>query len=202
MKNSIPLSLSILIALLFIFTTISCADEPTDTLNKNSQKYLSFYETTNDEQIHWEVNFDGNEIISIYKNGKRIPDELVDDYRGKVYNQLDEMRFGDGFYSLRMPDFNINMDDLHKNMEEFREKFKDHKLNLEEFKFDDEELKKEMEELRKKLKEHKFEEFKWKFDDEKFKERMKKLEEYLREHLDDFKFEFYLNEKNSNDDEV
>jgi chromosome segregation ATPase len=170
-------------------------------LNNDSQKYLSFYETVDSERIHWEVNFDGNEITSIYKNGKRIPDDLVDDYKDKVYNQLDEMRFGGQFYSFRMRDFNIDMDELHKNLEEFREKFKDQKWNLEEFNFDNEKLKQDMEELKEKLKEHNFEKFQWKFDDEEYQERMEKLEEYLKEHFKNYEFRFDSDEENT-DDEV
>ena len=188
MKNFKPFSSNLFIAAIFFFASISCADTPTDSLNKDSQKYLSFYETFDGERIHWEVNFDGNEITSVYKNGNRIPDDLVNDYKGKVYKELDEMRFGGKYYSFRMPvplgeDFNIDMDEIRKNMKEFRGKFKDHKWNLEEFKFDDEKLKQDLEELKEKLKEHKFEKFQWKFDDEEYQERMEKLEEYLKEHF-------------------
>lgn len=185
---------------IFIFSSISCAETPTDSLNKDSQKYLSFYETVDGEKIHWEANFDGDEITSIYKNGKKIPDDLTDDYKYKVYDQLDEMRFGGRKFSFRMDDFRIDMDELHKNMESFKEKFKDQEWNLEEFKFNDEELKQEMEELKEKLKKHKFDKFNWKFDDEKFKNRMEKLEEYLKEHLDDLHFDFDYDDEN--DDEV
>ena len=207
MGNFKLISFILLINFALLFSSISSADTPVDSLNKDSQKYLSFYETIDGERIHWEVNFDGNEIISIYRNGEKIPDDLVADYHGKIYKELDEMRPGGKFYSFRMPDFsekdfNIDMDELHKNLEEFREKFKDHKWNLEEFKFDDEKLKQEMEELKEELEKHKFEKFHWKFDNEEFKERMEKLEEYLKEHLDDFKFEFDFDEGNNNDNEV
>jgi chromosome segregation ATPase len=207
MRNLKLISLNLICTSVFLFTSISFAGTQIDSLNKDSQKYLSFYETVENERIHWEVNFDGNEITSIYKNGKRIPDDLVADYHGKIYEELDEMRPGGNFYSFRMPDlsgkdFNIDMDELHKNLEEFREKFKEHKWNLEEFKFDDEKLKQDMEELKERLEKNNFEKFQWKFDDEEFKERMEKLEEYLKEHLDDFKFEFDFDEGNNNDNEV
>jgi chromosome segregation ATPase len=201
MKNFKPISAKLFVAVIFLFASISCADTPSDSLNKDSHKYLSFYEIVEGESIHWEANFDGNKITSIYKNGKKIPDDLVSDYKDKIYNELDEMRHGNRFYSFKMHDFNIDMDEIHKNMKEFREKFKDHKWNLEEFKFDDEKLKQDMEELKEKLKEHNYEKFQWKFDDEEFKERMEKLEEYLKEHLDDLKFDFDFDER-QNDDEV
>ena len=64
-----------------MFTSISCASQPADSLMKDSPKYLSFYENVDGEKIHWEANFQGSEITSIYKNGKRIPDDLLADYK-------------------------------------------------------------------------------------------------------------------------
>ena len=191
--------------ILFLFTSVSCADQPEDSLKKDSQKYLSFYETIDGERIHWEANFFGNEITSIYKNGIRIPDDLVDDYKNKVYDQLDEMRFGSKRFSLRMPvplgdDFHFDMDGLQENLNELREKLKDQKLHLEEFKLD-EDLKKELEELKEKLKEQKPHIYKWKFDDEKFKEDMEKLEKELNEKfrdLENYKFHFEWKEDEEN----
>ena len=190
--------------LLFAFTSISCADTPIDSLNKDSQKYLSFYETIDGERIHWEANFFGGEITSIYKNGKRIPDDLVDDYKNKVYDQLDEMRFGPKRFSFRMSvpsgdDFHFDMDGLHENLNELREKLKDQKLHLENFKLD-EDLKKEMEELKEKLKEQKPHIYNWKFDDENFKEEMEKLEKELNEKfrdLENYKFHFEFEEEDT-----
>ena len=202
MKISTTALTSFPILLLFLFTSTSCAGQSVDSLKKDSQKYLSFYETVDGERIHWEANFYDDEITSIYKNGKRIPDDLVDDYKFKVYDQLDEMRFGPNRFSFRMPvhsgeDFHFDMDGLHENLNEFREKLKDKKLNLEEFKLD-EDLKKEMEELKEKLKEQKPHIYKWKFDNEKFKEDMKKLEKELKEKFHDFenyKFHFEWEEE-------
>jgi hypothetical protein len=69
-KLQSALSSYLVVFILFLFASVSCADTPTDSLNKDSQKYLSFYETVDGENIHWEVNFDGDEITPNYKNGK------------------------------------------------------------------------------------------------------------------------------------
>lgn len=169
----------------FSFTSISCAGIQVDSLNKDSQKYLSFYETEDGETIHWEVNFDGDEITSIYKNGKRIPDELIDDYKDKIYEQLDEMRSGEKDFSLRMPviprgDFRIDIEEFKKDMEKFRDDFPKHKKYFEFHYFDDEGLKENLEELQKNLKKLHPEDFYIPFDSEKFREEMKELEKYLR----------------------
>jgi hypothetical protein len=186
---------------LLVVTSISYAETPIDSLNKDSQKYLSFYESVDGEKIHWEANFFGDEITSIYKNGKRIPDELVEDYKYKVYDQLDEMRFGGDHFSSGMPlivgdEFNFDMKQLQKEMEEMRK-------NLPKFdeQFKSEEFQKQMEELKKDLKENKSKIYKFKFDDEKFKEQMKELQKNLKENLikpEDFNFHFEYKD----DDEV
>jgi len=190
----------VLLAIIFIigFTSISCADTPTDSLNKDSQKYLSFYETVDGERIHWEANFLGDEITSIYKNGKRIPDDLAADYKDKVYDQLDDMRFGGKKFSFRMPnlsgkEFHFDMEELHKELEEMKKDLPKHKENFKFYQFDSEEFEKEMEELKEELEENKSNIYKFKFDEKEFKEQMEKLEKDLKENLPnlkDFKFHF------------
>lgn len=205
-KSSTILFLSLILS--FTLTSISCADTPTDSLNKDSGKYLSFYETVNGEQIHWEANFYGDEITSIYKNGKRIPDDLVDDYKHKVYEELDEMRYGGNQFSFRMPvivgdDFHFDMEEFQKDMEEMRKELPKFDKQFKIYEFDNEEFKKEMEELKKELKENKSKIYRFKFDDEEFKEQMKKLEEELEKNQEELKnFNFHFEWENENDDET
>jgi hypothetical protein len=193
------------ILLLFAFASVSCADTPTDSLNKDSQKYLSFYETVDGERIHWEANFFGDEITSVYKNGKRIPDDLVSDYKEKVYDQLDDMRFGDREFKFQMPlvlgeDFHFDMEELHKELEEMQKELPELKENFQFHYFDSEEFKKEMEDLKKELEENKDHIYKFKFDDKEFKEEMEKLQKELKENLPKlkkFKFEFDIEEEDT-----
>lgn len=203
LKSTTSYILSIL--LLFAFTSVSCADTPTDSLNKDSQKYLSFYENVDGEQIHWEANFFGDEITSIYKNGKRIPDDLVADYKEKVYSQLDEMRFGDRKFKFHMPlvvgeDFHFDMEELHKDLEEMQKDLPELNEDFQYHHFDSEEFEKEMEELEKELEENKSHIYKFKFDEEEFKEQMEQLEKELKENLPklkNFKFEFEVEEEDT-----
>jgi hypothetical protein len=197
-KSKAATSYLLSILLLFVFTSISCADTPADSLNKDSPKYLSFYETDDGEKNHWEVNFNGDEIISIYKNGNRIPDDLVADYKDKVYNELDEMRFGDRKFNFHMPlvvgdDFHIDMEELHKDLEEMKKDLPELKENFQFHYFESEEFEEEMEELKKELEENKSHIYQFKFDEKEFKEQMEKLEKDLKENLPklkNFKFEF------------
>jgi len=203
MKYKTAKSFLLFSSLLFILTSVSCADTPTDSLNKDSQKYLSFYETVDGERIHWEANFLGDEITSIYKNGKRIPDELVADYKDKVYDQLDNMRFGGKKFSFRMPvitgdEFRIDMEELYKELEEMKKDLPRHKEHFKFYQFDSEEFKKEMEELKKELEKNNSKIYNWKFDEEKFKEEMEELKKNLKENMpkpEDFHLYFEWDEQ-------
>jgi chromosome segregation ATPase len=196
------------IIFLLAATTVACGDTPSDSLNKNSEKYLSFYETVDGERIHWEANFYGDEITSVYKNGKRIPDNLVNDYKHKVYEELDEMRYGGDHFSFRMPvisgkDFDFDFEEFNKEMEELQKELPKLDEQFEMYEFDSEEFKKEMEELRKELKENKAKIFKYKFNDEEFKEQMKELEEELEKNQEELKnFKFHFDWEDEEDDET
>ena len=180
--------------LIFVFASISCAETVKDSLNKDSQKYLSFYENVDGDRIHWEANFYDGEITSIYKNGKRIPDDLVNDYKDKVYSELDEMRHGSDRFSFKMPvivgdEFNFDMDELNKELEEMQKNLPKLDEHFKMYKFNDEEFKKQMEELGKELKENKYKIYK--FNDEKLKEQMEELKKELEENkskIHKFKF--------------
>lgn len=193
-KHLVPYFLMTL--LLLFFTSLSFAVTPADSLNKNSNIYLSYYETVEGETNHWEVNFEGDEITSIYKNGNKIPDDLVADYKDKVYDQLDEMRFGENRYSFNMPaivgkNFNFDMDEFNKEIEEMQKNLPELDKNFKKYKFDNEEFKEQMEELKEQLKENKFKIYK--FNDEKLKEQMKELQKNLEElkiKPEDFNFYF------------
>ena len=196
------------IIFLLVATTVACGDTPSDSLNKNSEKYLSFYETVGGERVHWEANFYDDEITSIYKNGKRIPNDLMDDYKHKVYEELDEMRYGGNQFSVRMPvivgeDFHFDMEEFQKDMEEMRKDLPKLDENFEIYKFDNEEFKEQMEELKKELEENKSKIYEFKFDDKELKEQMKELEEELEKNKEKFNnFKFHFDWEDKEDDET
>jgi hypothetical protein len=198
-------SFYLFLLVIFLFASALFASTPTDSLNKDSSKYLSFYENVEGERIHWEVNFMGDEITSIYKNGSRIPDDLVSDYKEKVYDQLDDMRFGDREFKFHMPlvvgeDFHFDMEELHKELEEMKKEIPKHKEHFKFYQFDSQEFEKEMEELEKELENNKSHNYKFKFDEKEFKEQMEQLEKDLKENLPKlkkFKFEFEVEEEDT-----
>jgi uncharacterized protein (DUF342 family) len=148
--------------------------------------------------VHWEANFYSDKITSIYKNGKRIPDELVDDYKDKIYNELDDMRFGGKNFSFRMPvivgdDFNFDMKDLQKELEEMQKNLPKLDEQFKMYRFNDEDFKKQMDKLKKELDENKSKIHKFKWNDEEFKKQMEELKKELKENLikpEDFNFYF------------
>lgn len=203
-----PTTFFLSLILFFTIPSISCAETPTDSLNKNSEKYLSFYESVDGERIHWEANFYGDEITSIYKNGKRIPDDLVDDYKHKVYEELDEMRYGGDHFSFRMPvisgkEFDFDFEEFNKEMEELQKELPKLDEQFEMYEFDSEEFKKEMEELKKELKESKSKIYQFKFDDKELKEQMKELEKELEKNKEKFKnFKFHFDWEDESEEET
>ena len=44
-----------------------------------------------DAGSEWQVNFQDNEISSLYKNGVRIPDEEIDNHKKMIYKNLGEL---------------------------------------------------------------------------------------------------------------
>lgn len=202
------LTRTFLLLTIFLFSSVSFADQTADSLKKDSPKYLSFYENVDGEKIHWEANFQSDEITSIYKNGKRIPDDLVADYKDKIYDELDEMRFGGRKFSFRIPhidadEFHFDMDELHRNLEDIEKDLPKFKDNFKFYHFDSEEFKKEMEELKKELQENKSHIYKFKFDKEEFKEQMEKLEKELEKNHEKFKnFKFHFDREEEDDTEA
>ena len=194
-KNLPCLVLIIMVGL----SSFSCATSTngnfdSDSLHKENENYLSFYEKENDKSVHWEVNFENEDISSVYRDGEKIPSEDVEEYRAMINKKLDEIRFGLKNQSFKMDHFAFDMDEFQSDMEQFREQLHNRFECLDDFKIDDEEFNKNMEELQEKfgkLKDHKFD---LRFDSKKFKEQMEKLNDQLKGHQFNFEFDFDMDE--------
>ena len=180
-------------------SSLSCASSTngnfsSDSLHKENDNYLSFYEGDDGKTIHWEVNFKNEEIASIYRDGEKIPAEDIDEYRSMINEKLDEIRFGLRKHSFKMDHFAFDMDEFHDDMEKLKEQMHYRFEYLDDFKFDEEEFNKNMEELQKRLGKLKDRKFNLNFDSEKFKEQMEKLNEQFKEHEFNFDFDFDADE--------
>ena len=194
-KNLPGLVLIILVGL----SSVSCASSTngnfsSDSLHKENDKYLFFYEKENDKNVHWGVNFENEEIASVYRDGEKIPSEDVDVYRAMINEKLDEIRFGLRKHSFKMDHFTFDMKDFNADMEKFNEQMRNRFECFEDFKFDDEEFNENMEELQGRLEKLKDRKFYLKFDSKKFKEQMEKLHEQFKDHQFNFEFDFDMDE--------
>jgi chromosome segregation ATPase len=194
-KNFPGLVLIILVGL----SSLSCASSTngnfnSDSLHKENDKYLSFYEVENDKNVHWEVNFENEEIASVFRDGERIPSEDVDEYRAMINEKLDEIRFGLRKHSFKMDHFTFDLDEFHSDMEKFNEQMHSRFECLEDFKFDDEEFNNDMKKLQRRLEKLKDRKFDLKFDSKKFKEQMEKLHEQFNDQQFNFEFDFDMDE--------
>jgi len=174
-------SLPCLVVVIIVgLNSTSCANSTngnfsSDSLYKENDKYLSFYEKEDGNNIHWEINFENEEIASVYRDGEKISSEEVEEYRAMINEKLDEIRFGLTKHSFKMDHFTFDMDEFHADMEIFNEQMRNHSEYLDDFVFDDEK-------------------FDLKFDSGKFKEQMEKLNEQFKGHQFNFEFDFDMDE--------
>ncbi len=153
------------ISFLFIltgFTAFSCANSTnssfsSDTLHKESDNYLSFYDNENGRNNHWEINYEEEKIVSIYRNGEMIPREDYEEYRHMINEKLDEVRFGYNEYNFKNSHFGLNFEEFHDELKKLNKKIHSHvKIDVD---FNEEKFEKSMECLKEKLeklKEHPF----------------------------------------------
>jgi len=194
-KNLPCLVLIIMVGL----SSLSCATSTngnfsSDSLNKENDKYLSFYEKEDGKNVHWEVNFENEDIASVYRNGEKIHSEDMEEYRAMINKKLDEIRFGLKKQSFNMDHFTFDMDEFHADMEKFNEQMRNHFEGLDDFKFEEGEFNEYLEELQGRLEKLKDRKLDFKFDSKKFKEQMENLNEELKDHQFNFEFDFDLDE--------
>jgi predicted nucleic acid-binding Zn-ribbon protein len=159
----------------FILSGCSTSNQGTvsklDTNNRADQTF-SFNNEENGKNVHWDVNFEDGEISSLYKDGQRIPDSEIDDYRDMIYHRLDKLHRKSHHISVDLSGFKSDMGKFKEDMQKLKEEFKDQKY---EFKFDNEDFKKGMEELSKELSKLKDKKIRIDFDSDKFREEMDKV---------------------------
>lgn len=144
--------------------------------NQNSEKSFTFKE--NGE--NWRVDFDDDEISALYKNGIKVPDEEIDDYKEMIYNKLGELNKDYDKLTSNVHRFYFDSDKFEQDMHKFKKDFDSDKYFHFKLDFDEEEFGKNMEKLEEQLKNLKDKKIELYFDSEEFKENMKELEENLK----------------------
>jgi hypothetical protein len=139
--------------------------------SKDGKTILTFDKEENGKLSHWKAVFEDDELISLYKDGKKIPSDEINYYEDMVYNKLDDLYPHRKRMASHFPGYPFN-----------KEEFKDYFKNYEkEWNFNSEEFKKNMEDLKEKLKELKIHPPKIDFDTAEFRENIRKMTEHLKQ---------------------
>lgn len=170
---------------LIVFTALislsgcSSGMEQNTTSNQTSftgDKSFSF----KDEGSDWRVDFDDDEISAIYKDGTRVPDAEIDQYKDMIYENLNGLKSDFKEFDGNVHKFHFDMDKFDEEMKKFKHDFDNDKFMHFKFEFDEEEFEKNIEKLEENLKGLKDKKIELHFDSEEFKENMKELEEKLK----------------------
>jgi chromosome segregation ATPase len=163
-------------ALIFlIISGCSTTSQETYTIpgkNSRAEQTFSFYKTENGKDVRWEVNFDKGEISSVFKDGQRVPDNEIDNYREMIYDKLNMLRDKSHHIVIDLSDFKMDMKKFKEDMKKMKKELKDKKF---EFNFDNEDFKEGMKELSKELSKLKNKKIEIEFDTDKFKDEMEEL---------------------------
>lgn len=191
-----------LIFALLVFTALislsgcSSGIEQNNTLSQStiaSDKSFSF----KDEGSDWRVDFNNDEISSIYKDGTRLPDNQIDQNKEMIYEKLGELRSDYNKVDTKVHKFHFDMDKFKDIIDKFKKDFDDDKFLHFKLDFDEDEFEKDMEKLEEQLKKLKDKKIELYFDSDKFKDNMNELEENLKNlHVPpnppDFDIDIYL----------
>jgi cytochrome c556 len=178
-KFRIPFTIFVFIVLLSI-ASCSTGFEQNGISNQTSSlgdKSFSFKEKGSE----WTVDFEKNDIAAVYKDGARLPDGEIEEYREMIYDKIDELKSDQDRLTSNVYRFNFDADQFNDLMKQLKEDFDNDKFMHFKLEFDDDEFNKNMEDLEEKLSDLKDKKIEIYFDSEKFKENMKELEENLKD---------------------
>ncbi|HKB85266.1 MAG TPA: hypothetical protein VKD08_03780 [Ignavibacteriaceae bacterium] len=170
--------------ILFMGTGCSTSNRGTVSqtdLNNRTDQTFSFNNDENGSSVRWEVNFDDGEITSLYKDGERVPDNEIDDYKDMIYHRLDRLHKKSRHISIDLGDFKSDMGNFKHDMQKMKEELKNNKY---EFNFDNDEFREGMEKLSEELSKLKDKKIRIDFDSDKFREEMENLNKELDVHVD------------------
>ncbi len=148
--------------------------------NNRADQTFSFNRDENGKNVRWEVNFNDGEISSLYKDGERVPDNKIDDYKDMIYHRLDKLHNKSHHISIDLGDFKSDMGKFRHDMQKMKEELEDKKY---EFNFDNEEFREGMKNLSEELSKLKDKKIRIDFDSDKFREDMQNLKKELDVHV-------------------
>ena len=179
-KHTTFLFTAIVSTLLIILVGCSSGIEQNVTSDQTSfsgDKSFSFKENGS----AWKVDFEDDDITAIYKDGSRLPDSDIENYREMIFDKIDELKSEQAELSGNVYRFNFDVDKLKDHIDKFKNDFDNDKFMHFKLEFDEDEFENCMKDLEENLKELKDKKIELYFDSEKFKENMKELEENLKD---------------------
>ena len=174
----------LLFSTIFVFgcstTAESTQDEENSYSYKSDEGKTTFNFTTKDdsETSHWKAFFKDDELVSLYKNDEKIPDEELENYEDMVYDKLDELRPHKKEITVHIDNFPFDKEEFKEKMQDLKKYFKNHKH---EWNFDNEEFKEQMDKLKEELEKLKDHKIHIEIDKEALKESMRELRKSLKE---------------------
>lgn len=160
-----------------LFIATGCSSSNRETISNSINGYgadqtFSFYKNEDGKDIKWEVNFKDGEISSLFKDGERIPNNEIDNYRDMIYDRLDKLNNQSNHITIDLSGFKSDMKNFKEDMHKMKKELKNYRFD---FNFNNEAFKKGMEELSKELSGLKNKKIEIEFDTDKFKDEMEKL---------------------------
>jgi len=160
---------------LFLISGCSTSNQETFSTsytNHRADQTFSFYKNEDGKDVKWEVNFTDGDISSLFRDGERIPDKEIDNYRDMIYDRLDKLQDQSHHITIDLSGFKSDMKKFKDDMNRMKQELKNYKFD---FNFDNEDFKKGMDELSKELSGLNNKKIEIEFDTDKFRDEMEKL---------------------------
>ena len=174
--NRTKLALSTFVLLFVIIFGSYTLGQETNLSPNDGNKSFSFNQNGSD----WRVYFRDNEIADLYRNGTRIPDDEIDQYRDMVYEKLGELKSEYKDFSHKAHKYYFDVEKFKDDMDKFKKDFDADKFMHFKIEIDEKDFENNMKELKKELKELDKKKIELYFDSEEFKDNMKELKENLK----------------------
>jgi hypothetical protein len=180
-------------AALLVFSSValySCTTSAQENLSKESEtdtlqegnNVFTFHQNKNGKDINWKAVFKDGELTELYKNGKRVPDENVEDYKDMVNEELEDLHDNNDQFGRNSSHFNVDMGGPDDAMAHLGDNFKDMNFDNDDCDsvWDNEQFHKDMDSLKINMKKlHKMK-FNFHFDTTAFSRGMKELRQSLK----------------------
>ncbi len=150
--------------LFFIFLSLSfysCSSPAQENMQKESdnediksdsgEKVFSFHRLTNGKDVLWKAVFKDGKVAELYKNGKKIPQENIDDYQDMVNDELSDLEFYQPEFPRRNFRFRFDRGALDSSMKQLRESLSHKDFSWVDSAFNSEKFRSEMDSLKENL---------------------------------------------------